>query len=99
MLKFEWDENKNARNKSKHGISFEEAKDVLSDEDALLIFDHKHSLDEDRFLMVGMAQTLNVITVVFCIRELDTFRIISARRATKNEREEYEKRKFKNTLC
>lgn len=99
MLEFEWDENKNKLNKEKHGITFEEAKDVLYDEDALLVFDKNHSNFEDRYLMVGMIKTLNIIAIVFCIREKEKIRIISARKATIEERKEYEERKFKITVC
>jgi hypothetical protein len=52
LLTFIWDERKNATNKVKHGISFEEAESVFYDENALLISDPEHSANEDRFLLL-----------------------------------------------
>ena len=52
-LNFEWDENKNEINKKKHGISFEEAKTVFYDSDALMIPDPEHSEEEERFILLG----------------------------------------------
>lgn len=52
-IKFEWDENENATNQKKHGISFEEAKTVFYDENALLIDDPDHSKEEERFIIWG----------------------------------------------
>lgn len=54
-ITFEWDENKNSINKKKHGISFEEAKTVFYDVEALLIDDPEHSQDEDRFIILGFS--------------------------------------------
>ena len=53
MYKFEWDESKNLKNISKHGVSFREAATAFDDENALLIYDHLHSTDEDRFRLLG----------------------------------------------
>ena len=52
---FEWDENKNTINKRKHKISFEEAKSVFYDENALVLDDPDHSLTEDRFIILGLS--------------------------------------------
>ena len=56
-LKFEWDPNKNEINKKKHGLSFETAKEVFYDEFAILFDDPDHSIDEDRFLIIGATRT------------------------------------------
>lgn len=99
MYKFDWDENKNLQNKTKHGISFEEATEAFYDNDSLLIYDEMHSQNEDRYYQIGMIKEIKIVIVVFCIRVNDKIRIISARETTRKEREEYEKRKLSNTIC
>lgn len=85
-ISFEWDENKNSINRRKHGISFEEAQTVFYDTEALVIDDPEHSEEEDRFIILGLSNRLNLLVVCHCYRESDTvIRIISARKATKNE--------------
>lgn len=92
-IKFAWDESKNRLNKRKHGVSFEEAKTVFYDENAIEFPDPDHSEREDRFLMLGISYRLRVLIVCHCFREGDsTIRIISARKATKEEIERYEER-------
>ena len=92
-LKFEWDENKNSINKTKHNVSFEEAKTVFYDEYALVIDDPEHSVDEDRFIILGFSAQAKLLVVCHCYRQSDmVIRIISARKATKNESKYYEKR-------
>lgn len=87
---FQWDENKNVTNKKKHGISFEEAQTVFYDEEALLIDDPEHSEDEERFIILGFSNRANMLVVCHCYRENETvIRIISARKATKNETKQY----------
>ena len=88
-IQFAWDENKSQSNKRKHKVSFEEAKSVFLDENAIRYFDPDHSEDEDRFLMLGMSLTLRVLVVSHCYRENDTIRIISARKADKKEQDSY----------
>jgi len=89
-LRFEWDEEKNRVNQRKHGIRFEEAQTAFFDEDALAFDDPDHSDDEERFLLLGLSSMLRVLVVVHCLRDRgDTIRIISARKATKTEREAY----------
>lgn len=89
-LRFEWDENKNVSNRKKHGISFDEAKTVFYDEDALLIDDPEHSEEEERFIILGTSQKANLLVVCHCYRQSETvIRIISARKATKNESKYY----------
>jgi uncharacterized protein len=89
-LSFEWDEKKSASNKKKHGVSFEEAKSVFTDQFARLISDPDHSDDEDRFILLGTSIHSKLLVVCHCIRANDSIRIISARKADKQEREIYE---------
>lgn len=89
---FEWDENKNVINKKKHGVSFEEAKTVFYDVEALLIDDPEHSQEEERFIILGFSSLANLLVVCHCYRESESvIRIISARKATQNEAKQYEK--------
>ena len=90
LLTFIWDERKNAINKEKHGVSFEEAESVFYDENALLISDPEHSEKEYRFLLLGFSSAAKMLVVSHCYRENDhTIRIISAMKADKNERQQY----------
>ena len=90
MIYFDWDENKNSINKDKHGISFEEAQTVFYDSNALIIDDPDHSDEEDRYIILGFSIEANLLVVVHCYRSDDSFiRIISARKATKNEARKY----------
>ena len=90
MYSFDWDENKNRINLEKHGITFEEASTVFFDDRAILFDDPEHSIDEDRFLLLGMSETAKVCIVCHCYRESDTvIRIISARQATRKEERRY----------
>ena len=89
-IKFEWDENKNDINKKKHKLSFEEAKTVFYDENALVINDPEHSQEEDRFIILGVSDKINLLVVCHCYRESDSvIRIISARKATTTETKQY----------
>jgi len=89
-LNFSWDDNKAKSNLIKHKVSFEEAKTVFDDENARLVYDPDHSIDEDRFILLGLSCKLNVLTVVHCYKENDdNIRIISARKATKKETKQY----------
>lgn len=89
-LKFEWDENKNVSNQKKHGVSFEEAKTVFADELARLIPDPDNSEGEARFILMGVSSQYKLLTVCHCERNSNTIRIISARKAGKLERKQYE---------
>ena len=60
MYYFDWDENKNKINLEKHGITFEEASTVFFDDRAIIFDDPEHSIDEDRFLLLGMSETSKV---------------------------------------
>ena len=88
---FEWDDNKNRINKDKHGVTFEEAKTVFYDENALLEFDDTHSDAEERFRILGSSSFGNILLVVHCVRNGSTIRIISSRKATQNEKKNYER--------
>ena len=66
MIRFEWDNNKNEINKKKHKISFEEAQTVFYDSEALLINDPEHSLDEERFIILGFSEKANLLVVCHC---------------------------------
>lgn len=88
-VRFEWDEDKDAANQRKHGLSFAEASALFtSGEDYLEIFDPDHSDAEDRFIAIGPI-TRGVVLVVWTERDEDVIRIISARWATKHERAKY----------
>ena len=86
---FEWDENKNTINKKKHGISFEEAKEVFDDIKAILFDDPDHSVGEERFMIIGIIRSQKICIVSHCYRDNDVIRIISAREATKKEKNVY----------
>ncbi len=89
-MRFEWDEDKAKTNVRKHGIGFDEAKTVFFEEDALLFSDPDHSEEDGRFLLVGPSALLRILVVVHCHRVDDeVIRIISARKATRREREAF----------
>lgn len=90
MIKFEWDLVKELANQKKHGVSFEEAQSVFYDEYAIQFFDNEHSEAEDRFLMLGLSSQARLLLVCHCEREQgNVIRIISARKATRNEGKHY----------
>jgi hypothetical protein len=92
-LRFEWDEAKNAANRRKHDVSFEEAESVFYDERALLIEDPDEASAEKRYVLLGMSGALRTLLVCHCYREREAvIRIISARKADRTERADYEKR-------
>jgi uncharacterized protein len=89
-IQFEWDPAKNDTNIKKHKISFEEAKTAFYDPKARVIDDPDHSETEDRFILLGLSQNLNLLIVCHCYRSQDEIiRIISARKATKIETSSY----------
>ncbi len=93
-MNFVWDKVKAETNLQKHGVSFDEATTVFDDIEALFIYDPDHSQDEDRFILLGMSSSLRVLLVCHCYREdEDVIRIISARKATVRETEQYIRRK------
>jgi uncharacterized protein len=84
---FEWDEAKAAENYAKHGVDFETARQVFGDVFAIERLDDREDYGEDRFALLGMAEGI-VLMVVYTERN-DRFRLISARRATKTEQDDY----------
>lgn len=89
-MKVVWDEAKNTANRRKHRVSFEEASALFTgDADYLEIFDEEHSVDEDRFIAIGPIQR-GLVLVVYTERDEETVRIITARLATKRERDLYQ---------
>jgi uncharacterized DUF497 family protein len=83
---FHWDDDKEIINVRKHGISFDEASSVFSDENAIIIFDEEHSLFEDRFIIIGFSVKARLLVVCHCYKESETIiRIISARKANSAE--------------
>jgi uncharacterized DUF497 family protein len=86
MIRFEWDHVKAIVNFKKHGVSFEEAQSIFSDEFAVQFFDDEHSTSEERFLLLGLSSKARLLLVCHCERGSgELIRIISARRATKRE--------------
>ena len=91
MLRFEWGEQKNKSNRTKHGIWFEEARSVFDDPYGRLFYDPEHSEHEDRFILLGLSSAARILVVVHCYRYSDSdVRIISARKATRKEVRFYE---------
>lgn len=91
MPRFEWDENKNSINKNKHRVSFEKAKDVFDDDDAIEY--PGSSKTEIRFLRIGKTVGKIILAVVYTLRTT-VIRIISARQASRNEINAYIEHKF-----
>jgi hypothetical protein len=97
QYQFEWDHTKARRNLNKHGITFERAATVFLDPEALSEFDKEHShQEEDRWITMGLDRTGMVVVVCHTFREeTETsarIRLISARKATKNEAKQYARR-------
>jgi len=91
-MEFEWDENKNKLNQDKHGIDFNDAKEVFKDENRTLSEDNRFDYREKRWITVGIVANV-FLTVVYTIR--DAIRLISARRSNRKERQEYNNKKSK----
>jgi uncharacterized DUF497 family protein len=92
VIDFEWDKHKETANLRKHGIPFDEASSVFSDPFELTISDPDHSEGEYRFLSIGKTTQDRIVVVVFTERLPNIIRIISARIASKKERQLYESR-------
>ena len=86
-MRFEWDENKNIKNRQKHGISFNEAKEIF-DRPVLTYIDHRQDYGEVREISIGAIEGLIIIVVVHTDRD-DKIRIFSARKATSKERKKF----------
>lgn len=87
---FDWDPRKDAANRKKHDVSFQEAKTAFTDEFGRLIADPDHSDEEDRFILLGTSIHSRLLVVCHCARDGEIIRIISARKADKRERKTYE---------
>jgi uncharacterized DUF497 family protein len=92
-MEFEWDDDKAESNERKHGVSFTEAMTVFGDPLALTAYDPKYSVDEDRYITMGMSELGRLVIVSHTDRG-DKIRLISARVATKRERKDYEDGRF-----
>jgi len=88
-MEFEWNQSKAAANLKKHGVSFEEAKTVFNNPLAVIFDDEAHSVDERREIIIGHSQQNQLLLIAFTERP-GSIRIISARLATRKEREDYE---------
>jgi uncharacterized DUF497 family protein len=89
MIEFEWDQSKAKSNLKKHGVSFEEAQSVFYDDFAVQFFDER-AADEYRFILLGTSNLTRILVVVHCERDGGgVLRIISARKATKTEKQFY----------
>ncbi len=86
---FEWDPVKAASNRKKHGVTFEEATTAFGDPRSLNLADPDHSASEDRFVLLGVSVRARLLVVAYTDRPPRT-RIISARPATRRERNQYE---------
>lgn len=90
-MDFTWDSKKATANLKKHKVSFEEATSVFFDSLAKLTHDPDHSEDEDRYIIIGHSHNHNLLFVVHIYRESsDVIRIISARKATRKEKRDFE---------
>jgi hypothetical protein len=89
MLLFEWDPNKAKENVEIHGVSFDEAGTAFRDTLSLTIYDPLHSEEEDRFVLMGNSYKDRLLVVVHTVRG-NNIRLISARKASKKERKQYE---------
>ena len=85
---FDWDPKKANINKAKHGVDFEEAKEVFHDPKSVILPNEENSWDEERLKIIG-ASSRRLLLVVFVEKVEDSFRIISARETNKNEKQIY----------
>jgi len=91
-VRFEWNTKKDLANFRNHGVAFDETQTIFYDENAIEFYDEDHSLKEARFLMVGLSSKLRILLVSYAVMEgknEDIIRIISSRKATKNEQKIY----------
>ena len=93
-LRFEWDETKAETNLSKHGVGFQEAQTVFLDPLARIFDDELHSVNELREIIIGRSNDDRLLLVSFTEREIGVVRIISARCATRRERNDYEENQY-----
>ena len=92
-LRFAWDPRKAASNAKKHSVTFEEARSVFLDENALLRGDPEHSDEEERFVLLGFSARLRLLVECHGCRESESvIRLISARKAERREKRQYKER-------
>ena len=89
-VEFEWDENKATSNENKHGVTFSEATTIFGDPLELTIPDPDHSSGEHRFLSIGKSGAGNLLVISYTEKQENRIRIISARKATRQEQKYYE---------
>lgn len=92
LFDFKWDKDKYDQNLQKHGIRFEEASTVFYDGNMIYKMDVKHSINEERYVIIGISNSFRLLMVCHCIGNGNAIRIISARRANRSETQEYERR-------
>ena len=93
-MKYEWNEEKNKANQQKHGISFDEAKEVFDDAFQISKLDKRFSYFEERWITIGATSKHRIVVVAnlfFTDEGEEIIRIISTRKANKLERQTYEK--------
>jgi uncharacterized DUF497 family protein len=88
-IEFEWDPRKAVSNLAKHGVSSEEAATVFGDPLGRIVADPRHSWEEERFVLLGLSREQHLLAVMF-VDHGEAIRILSARRATRRERRDYE---------
>jgi hypothetical protein len=97
QYEFDWDPVKARQNRQKHGVSFERAARIFLDPFAISIFDEHHSESEDRWITIGSETNEVLLVVVHTFRDVDVntaiIRIISARKADKEEAQQYHERR------
>ena len=92
VIRFDWDAKKDIANHRKHGVTFSEAQTVFEDENAIEFYDEDHSLKEGRYLMIGISSKLRLLLTSYTVvqtKNEEIIRIISTRKATKNEQKVY----------
>lgn len=89
-IRFTWDPRKASANRRRHRVAFDEAETVFSDDNAILLDDAAHSDDEPRYVLLGLSERFRILVVSHTVRDRGrTIRIISARKATHRERDQY----------
>ena len=95
-MRFQWDDQKAVENLSKHGVSFGEATEVFYDPNALEAYDQRHSIEEARFIIIGLSSR-RLLYVVYAERANDLIRIVSARKANRTEEIRYGRARTENS--
>ncbi|MDR1017798.1 MAG: BrnT family toxin [Lachnospiraceae bacterium] len=93
-MTFEWDIKKEQINLMKHGLDFSTSALVFGDENRIELYDYLHSTSEDRYITIGTIYDITIVVAVVYTERNNTIRIISSRRATKNEKEAYYEERY-----